>query len=83
MAMNMDQISIPANTVTLVAGNVRQLTVTNTSTTSTIYLGEYGVSTTAYGVALAPGASVHIGDLPVNFYGYATSAAVLSILYIL
>ena len=73
----------PANTATLVAGGVKQLTITNTSTTATLYLGEYGVTNTLYGIALSPGASVHVGDLPANFYGYATSAVVASILYIL
>lgn len=82
MSVNHANISVPANTVTFVAANPGQLTVTNTSSTATVYFGDPYVTASSYGVALYPLSSVHIGTLDNNIYAFSTSAATISILYV-
>jgi hypothetical protein len=55
-------------------GAGQNVTVTNLSTASSVLFGDWGLTTSFYGVKLAPGQSVHLGTLPGVLCALATTA---------
>lgn len=59
--------------------NVCQVYIQNLSSTATVYVGGSGVTSTSYGMAIAPNASASINSLSYTSVLYAVSSAASTI----
>jgi len=64
MAIDCTIKTVSATTITSLGQNLKNVTVTNLSTANSVLFGDWGLTTSFYGVKLAPGQTVHLGTLP-------------------
>ena len=64
MAIDCSIITVSPTTVTSLGQNLKDVTVTNLSSTRSIYFGDWALTTSFFGVKLLPGASVFLGTHP-------------------